>query len=309
MSSIIQNGLSVSIPPWKRIGYYLLLAPLLISSCIRDDYQPCPPLQVQLTVTDKNYFNVNSAPQESPKSETLAFSAYIPTLYYALRDATTGNIIEEQGVFNVTGSEQTLPLTFCECLPFGKYVLTVWGGLPDNTSLTDNSLTSILHKNALEGNDTYLVHDTLVYDAQHYTYKLGMQRATGKLIIDVTNLPASVRYDNKNISNIFERVNYQFGYQSPITVNKPDTWASTEEVVLRTILAPSTGNLSSLLHIDFYDNPSLANPTLTPQDVYITMKRNELTILKYVYDEEAQDFNIYLWLNDSWDVIYNLDIN
>lgn len=309
MNPIIQNGLSVRVSLRKQIGYFLLLAPLLLSSCIHEDLESCPPLQVQLTVTDKNYSNVNSVPQETPKSETLAFDEYIPTLYYALRNAETGNIVEEKGVFNVTGSEQTLPLSFSSGLSFGKYVLTVWGGLPDNFSLADNSLTSIIHKGTQEGSDIYLAHDTLVYDIDHYTFTLGMKRVTGKLILEVTNLPVSVRYTNKSISNIFQQVNYQFAYTNPITVSKSDTWAPSKEVMLYTKLAPSTGNLKSLLHLDFYDSPSLTTPTLTPDDVNVTMKRNELTTLKYVYDEKAQDFIIYMWMNDGWEIINDLGIN
>lgn len=309
MNPINENGLSVRISLWKQIGYYLLLAPLLLSSCIHEDLDSCPPLQVQLTVTDKNYSNVSSVPQETPKSETLAFDAYIPTLYYALRNVATGNILEEQGVFNVTGSEQTFALNFGTSVPFGKYVLTVWGGLPDNFSLADNSLTSIIHKGTQEGSDIYLVHDTLVYDLSHYTYTLGMKRVTGKLILDVTNLPASVRYANKSISNIFQQVNYQFAYTNPITISKSDTWAPSEEVVLHTKLAPSTGDLKSLLHLDFYDNPSLSTPTLTPKDVNVTMKRNELTTLKYVYDDKTKDFIIFMWTDDGWEIINDLGIN
>lgn len=309
MNPFNRDGLSACASFWKQIGYYLLLAPLLLSSCIHEDLESCPPLQVQLTVIDKNYSNVNSVPQETPKSETLAFDAYIPTLYYALRDVGTGRIVEERGVFNVTGNEQTFTLSFRSSLPFGKYVLTVWGGLPDNFSLADNSLSSIIHKGAQEGSDIYLAHDTLVYDIDHYNYTLGMKRVTGKLILDVTNLPLSVRYANKSISNVFQQVNYQFAYTNPITVSKSDTWEPSAEVVLHTKLAPSTGDLKSLLHLDFYNNPLFATPTLTPKDVNVTMKRNELTTLKYVYDDKTRDFIIYLWTDDGWEIINGLDIN
>lgn len=309
MSHIIQHGLAIHVSIRKRIGYFLLLAPLILSSCIRDDLQPCPPLQVQLNVKDKNYFNVNSVPLEIPQNESLAFNQYVPTLYYALRDINTGEIVEKQGVFNVTGNSSTLPITFCECLPQGKYVLTVWGGLSDNTSLADNSLTNIIHKNAQEGNDIYLVHDTLVYDLDHTNYTLDMERVTGKLLIEVTNLPTSVVYANKNVSNIYERVNYLFGYTNPITVNKLDTWPPATEIVMRTKLAPSTGDLKSLLHLDFYESSPTDTPSLTPKDVFITMKRNELTTLKYVFDKEKNDFYIYLLQNDAWVIIYNLDID
>lgn len=173
----------------RNIQYLLIsIATLpLLSSCIRDDVEPCPPLQVEISVKDKNYFNVDNVPLEARKSESLAFREYVPTLYYALRDASTGEIVEEQGVFSITGSEPTQSVTFCECLPFGKYVLTVWGGLADNTPLTDQSLTSILHANRTEANDIYLTHDTLVYDLQHTNYSAALQRVTGKLVIQITN--------------------------------------------------------------------------------------------------------------------------
>lgn len=293
----------------KRIGYYLLLAPLLLSSCIRDELQPCPPLQVQLSVKDKNYFNVGSVPLETPKSESLAFSQYIPTLYYTLRDAVTGDIVEEQGVWSVAGNETALPITFCDCLPQGTYVLTVWGGLTDNSTLTDNSLTNIIHKNAQEGNDVYLVHDTLIYDLQHTNYTLDMERVTGKLLIQVENLPTDVLNASKSISKVYERVNHLFGYLNPLTVGKSDTWQPTTGIVLSTILAPSTGELASLLHMDFYKSTRDPSPDLTPKDVYITLKRNELTTLKYVYDDERRDFFIYMILNDEWELIHNLDID
>lgn len=296
----------------RRNILYLLVSittlPLL-SSCIRDDVEPCPPLQVEISVKDKNYFNVDNVPLETRKSESLAFREYVPTLYYTLRDAATGEIIEEQGVFSVTGSEPTQSVTFCECLSFGKYVLTVWGGLAGNTQLTDKSLTSILHANQMEANDVYLAHDTLVYDLQHTNYSVALQRVTGKLVIQITNLPATILYETNSIGQIYERVNHKFEYMNPVSIRKQNAWNPVSEVVLSAILAPSTGEYQSLLHLDLYDKADRLNPTITPKDVKITLKRNELTTLKYVYDDEQRDFNIYLLLGDTWETIYNLDIN
>lgn len=38
------------------------------------------------------------------------------------------------------------------------------------------------------------------------------------------------------------------------------------------------------------------------------MKRNELTVLRYVWDCEKQDFVIYALLNNSWTIISQMDI-
>jgi len=43
----------------RYIVYVLSL--IMLSSCIRDEILPCPPLQVNISVKDKNYLNIESA--------------------------------------------------------------------------------------------------------------------------------------------------------------------------------------------------------------------------------------------------------
>lgn len=38
------------------------------------------------------------------------------------------------------------------------------------------------------------------------------------------------------------------------------------------------------------------------------MKRNELTVLRYVWDDDRQEFSIYALLNNSWTIISQMDI-
>ena len=59
-------------------------------------------------------------------------------------------IIVHNGVMGQIDVAAFFSITFCECLPTGKYVLTVWGGMPDDTSLTDAALTHIIHANGKE---------------------------------------------------------------------------------------------------------------------------------------------------------------
>lgn len=51
-----------------RTGCIMLLTSLL-ASCIRDDIQPCPALQVNIAVNDKNYFNVDKVTLDEKLSE------------------------------------------------------------------------------------------------------------------------------------------------------------------------------------------------------------------------------------------------
>lgn len=292
----------------KNIGYILLFSLMLFSSCIRDEIAPCPPLRVNLTVKDKNYFNVERVVLENKRSEDLAFNAYVPTLYYQLRDAATGEVVDEKDVFAVSGDDKTFPVAFCDCLPHGKYILTVWGGLKEGGSLSDDALSAVLHADGEEGDDLYMANDTLLYDAQHYDYTIGLQRTKGKLIIQAEKLPASVNYGDVTVSGLFRKLDCGFHYSDQTSVHKQPEWGVRSEAVVKTVLAPSTQEKGSRVNVKFYDKPERVVPALTPKEVNITMKRNELTVLRYVYEEESGNFIIYILMNDSWDVIYDMEI-
>lgn len=293
-----------------KITVLLLMLTLFgMSSCVRDEILPCPPLQVNITVKDKNYFNVDKVVLEERKSEDLAFKEYVPTLYYQLRDAVTGEVVEEQGVFEVTGDEKAFPITFCDCIPHGKYVLTVWGGLKDATPLGDDPLTTILHAEEQEGDDSYLTNDTLVYDAWNYDYTVEMERTKGKLVIQVENLPEEVNYSDKTVGGLFQNLDCEFNYTNQTIVQTKAEWEAIPVVVTKTVLSPSVKEKGAKVSVNFYDDPQRITPTLTPKDVNVTMKRNELTVLRYVYDDGSGDFTIYILMNDSWDIIYDMDIN
>lgn len=292
----------------KKIGYILLLPLVLFSSCIRDEIKPCPPLTVNIAVKDKNYFNVDKVALEKSKSEELAFKKYVPTLYYQLRDAATGNVVEEQGVFQVTGDNKTFPITFCDCIPHGKYVLTVWGGLKDNTPLGDDPLMILLHEGQKESEDFYMTNDTLIYDAWNYDYIVDLERTKGKLIIQVENLPENVNYSDKTVSRLYEDLNCKFNYANQTIVQTKAEWRKAPQIVTKTVLAPSTKEKGSVVSVDFYDQPERISPTLTPKDVNVTMARNMLTVLKYVYDDSG-DFTIYILVNDNWEEIHGMTID
>lgn len=287
----------------------LLLASLLLASCIRSEVPPCPPLQVNLTVKDKNYFNVDKVEEEERKSENLAFKEYVPTLYYQLCDAATGEVIEEQGVFDVEGDEKSFPITFCDCLPHGKYVLTVWGGLEDNTPLQDDGKSITLHPEREEGADVYVSQDTLVYDAYRHSYTSELQRVKGKLIIRLENLPKEVSYSHKKVSNLFGEVVHGVGYNGTTAVVTQTEWSIPTAVITRTVSSPSVEKNKSELSIRFYDRQEATRPMLKSESVYITIERNSLTVLKYIYQEQEDDFTIYLLVNDNWEKIHGMTID
>lgn len=287
----------------------LLLVSIQFASCIRDEVKPCPPLRVNLAVKDKNYFNVDQVALENRRDEQLAFREYVPTLYYVLRDAATGKVVEEQGVLDVTDGGGTIPLVFCDCIPHGKYILTVWGGLEDHSPLGNEPLSVLLHDGNREGRDIYMTNDTLIYDAWTNDRTVELERVMGKLIVEVEQLRYDVNYSDKTVTGLSQSVNNEFKYSQTASAYTEHEWEHEPTIVTKTLLAPSQVKDGATVHINFYDHPDRTSPRLTPKDVNITMKRNELTVLKYVYDDGEKDFLIYILVNDEWEMLHNMDID
>lgn len=293
----------------RNILFILSLTLFFLTSCVKENATPCPPLHVNISVKDKNYFNINDLNPAEYQNEGLAFREYVPTLSYILRDAVTGKVMEEQGVFSIEDDTQTISVTFCDCLPFGKYILTVWGGLNDNSTLDHESLTIELHSVNQEGTDSYLTNDTLVYNEDNYAYAVDLERTKGKLIIQTENLPAEFNFSEKSIEGLFRYIDPGFNYSGTTTVLTQNSLGRSSIVETRTMLAPSPKENAVRVGINLYSRSDLTVPVLTSATVNTTIKRNELTLLKYVYNDDTQDFTIYIYLNDSWNIIYDMDIN
>lgn len=290
----------------KSILLILLLAPAL-TSCIRDEIEDCPPLQVNIAVKDKNYFNVDKATSEERRSEDLAFREYVSTLFYMLRDAKTGEVMEEQGVFSVEGDGKTVPVEFCPCLPHGTYVLTVWGGMKDMTSLSEDRTALALHPDNVGGDDIYLVNDTLVYDAYRYDYTVEMERTKGKLIVEAEGLPQGICQMTTDVDRLFGKVNSDFVYSGETHVSSTSAVTADQKVRMSSIMAPSVGSGASLVNVSFTKNDSASDMLLPkPADVNINMERNRITMLKYVFNPDADKFTIYIKVNDNWEEIHGM---
>ena len=85
-------------------------------------------------------------------------------------------------------------------------------------------------------------------------------------------------------------------------------WEVHNEILTQTLVGPSPDFEGSALDVDFIDKGTSSH--LIPERVYCTFGRNELTILKYVYvgDGSSNEFNIYVRVNDNWELTHGMDI-
>ena len=307
-----------------KILYVLPVAVCLLwSSCIRDSIPPCPPLQVTLTVKDKNYFNIDDAVKlglMERKAENLPFRDYVSTLYYIVHDAE-GKVVAEQKNTLVDNDEQTQLITLPESLPYGKYTLTVWGNMKSDEPLGEDATTAEMEAVGAAANDIYLASATFDYRYGNEEHLLAMERTKGDLLIKAEGIPDNIDFSTKDIQDIYNFVDNGFQYSTLTDIHTELDWQEIRsEIKSETLMCPSPSYEGSTLSVMFIDKSAAGtqgratyHPTLEPQDVNITMGRNEITILKYVYVDEGGsgegDFEIYLRVNDNWELLHGMELD
>lgn len=282
----------------------LLLLAAGLTGCIRDNLADCPGLKVTVDVRDRNYFNVDKVDLEERLPGNLPLKTYAPTLSWVIRDAETGETLASDFLAEVTEETPTVDLEFCaDCLPHGRYVLTVWGGLTDVEALGDDPTSLAFHPGNLPGDDVYMTNDTLLYDADHSEYVVDLERTKGKLIISKENLPAAISGSRKTVGGLFGAVDAEFAYSGRTSVSVATALdPSVGQTVTKTVLAPSIEEKGSALALTF------PGSGIEAKGVNITMKRNELTVLRYVWNPAKRDFDIYVLVNTNWEHVTAMEI-
>lgn len=298
-----------------------LLAAVVLSSCVRDSLPDCPPLQVTLNVKDKNYFNADDAVKLGlleRKAEDLPFRDYVHTLYYIVHDAQ-GNVVAEQKNTLVDNDAQTQTITLPVDLPYGKYSVTVWGNMQSEEPLGDDATDAEMEAAGAAANDIYLASDTLDYRYGNEMHTLGMERTKGNLLIKAEGIPDNIDFSTKSIEDIYGKVDASFRYSTLTDIQTELEWEVRNEIQSQTLMCPSPSYEGTTLGVSFIDRSAVepqagsravaTRPVLRPEDVHITMGRNEITILKYVYDSTEDDFDIFVRVDDRWQKVHAMEID
>lgn len=295
--------------------YLLLLLALLAASCIRDDLEPCPPLSIKLSITDKNYENVRTVEEATGLSlalpEDQPFRYYIQRLYYTLYNRDTEELITTRRLHDVQGDAQMATVYDIPAdLPYGNYALVVWGNIAGDEGIMGNGGAYDLHQDRVEGYDVYHGLLTFTYDEYNAEFVCPLQRVKGQLLILAEQLPADVNWSRKAVTGVSGNVSYDLQYTpgDAETVVTERSWeAGLTNTRSETDLAPTVTDKSTV-YVRFFDDAAMQTPAAEPQPVDVTMRRNEITALRYVYDAATNSFHIYLLVDDSWRVVHDMGI-
>lgn len=292
----------------------LVLAMVVFSSCIRDEIEPCPPLQVLIDIEDKNYDNIDFVEShtglEHRIDESMSFRSYIQKLFYALYDLESGEVVTVRHLHEVTGDAPMATVYLPENLPFGRYRLVVWGNIDrEEGILTDGHYdTYDLHAGGVEGYDVYMTSDELLYDEWNYEYVVRLKRLKGKLIIQAEGFPDEIRWSKKIVSGVMGNVDYGLHYSESEAVVTERSWVErTSGYVSTTCLSPSATSSGSDVEALLYDSPEMDEPAIALPTVSAMLHRNEITVLRYEYDAQTGTSNVFVLMNDGWNEIVHLE--
>lgn len=291
----------------------ILLLTVLLSSCIRDKFDPCPPLQVMIDIEDKNYSNIDFVEQhtgvEHRVDEGLSFRSYIQKLFYALYNLETGEIVIIRHLHDVEGDAPMATVYIPENLPFGRYGLMVWGNINSEEGILKDGRygTYDLHSGGVEGYDVYMTADELIYDEWHYEYVVKLKRLKGKLIIQAEGFPDEIGWSQKEVSNVMGNVDYGLHYSESEDVTTERAWGRSQDYISNTFIAPSASGSGSKIEAWLYDNPEMTKPVIELEPVTTTFRRNEITVLRYVYNPDNGTTGVFVLLDDGWNEIINLE--
>lgn len=291
------------------------------AGCIRESLPACPPLAVRLTVKDRNYFNIDDAVKlglMERKADDLPFRDYVHSLYYIVLD-DQGHVVAEQHNRAVDNDDREQSIVLPVSLPYGRYTVTVWGNMKSEEPLGPNASQAEMEAAGAAANDIYLASGTFDYRYGNDTFTLGMERTKGNLLIRAEGIPDNIDFSTKDVSNVFATVNDRFVYSDLTDIHTELDWEVRNEIETQTLMSPSPSFEGSRLSVAFIDKSAVTtdasratlHPTLVPQDVNITMGRNQITILKYLYEEGSGggSFRIYVRVNGNWELLHQMEID
>lgn len=295
-----------------KYTFIVALATVLLTGCVREDIEPCPPLSIMIGVKDKNYSNIDEVEKNTGLDhrvdENLSFRSYIQKLYYSLTNIKTNEVVFTQHLHEVQGDNQLATAYVPEDLPFGTYVITIWGNIDNEAPVQDNGRYYTMHTNEVEGYDVYMTNDTLTYDYENANYTVELKRVKGKLIVQGVDLPPEISWSRKEITHLSTYAGRNGLYAGSGDVVNVTTWGKEPEIVTNTVLAPTAGGEHSTVNFNLYDNEAMTDPRMSTGNIGINIDRNRIEVVKLKYDEGADKLNVYLLVNAGWEQVHELDI-
>lgn len=275
------------------------------SSCIKDSLDDCP-LTILISVKDKNYFNTHEIDLLELKDENQNFNYYLSHIAYRLVNLDNGTVLESHELIAATSTQKEHELTFNSKLPFGKYKLTIWGGMDSHDRIPKNGGNIQLHMDNRLGEDLYTDEILIDYSEQDFTHQMELERIKGKLILYVEKLPLHFSHIQTEVSNLAGIVSPSLEYGLASKVNYVFQVAQNQKYDFH--LAPTISNLETKVRIHVHGGNPLSETGSMPKEELVNfslkMERNKIYIYKIIYDGGLTEHKIQALIDSNWEDIH-----
>lgn len=294
----------------KQLTISLLICATALTSCIRDNLEPCRPLTLMLDIEDRNFSNVDDIEGMTPVDKDDPFANPVPVVHARLTDAATGETVEE---FTATPDpdDPMCEVAFSDSLEYKKYVVTVWGGCKEAPEYEACSSSTYTFPTEGIPADVFVSRDTVVYEPCTPIHDMALKRVSGMLLVHNDRLPDVISSSQIDVSGIFSEVNSLLEYSGrtscafifPFTIasSAGDT-RSDRVATVQLPVAPSAAGTTSAVINSYFVGPS---QVYTAPKVDVQIERNKITELRYRWEGD-QGTTVYQNVDGQWKRISDL---
>ena len=299
----------------QRIRSCLLAAPLLLASCIAEDFEYCPDGRAIVKVLDTEYENADEVARAmgiSRADDTLPIGATLNSMVVIHHDRETDDYVSRDVAVSETDPNHYLENAYFNAE--GHNAVMLIGN--DHQSASDyppldqdngrmSDITVDLDSDEEERPDIFIGRGIVSVPMAQDTV-IWMQRATGKLIVQIQNLPNDITRAALHIDNVATDVDWNLNYSGNMpTVHQAfdmdvDVDVNNMEVNLPPNFEGETSPVTVILRE--------GDDAVTLPAVPVVMKRNRITLLQLNYDDITGTWEFRILVDGKWERIETLSL-
>ncbi len=291
----------------------LLAAPLLLASCIAEDFEYCPDGRAIVKVLDTEYENADEVARAmgiSRADDTLPIGATLNSMVVIHHDRETDDYVSRDVAVSETDPNHYLENAYFNAE--GHNAVMLIGN--DHQSASDyppldqdngrmSDITVDLDSDEEERPDIFIGRGIVSVPMAQDTV-IWMQRATGKLIVQIQNLPNDITRAALHIDNVATDVDWNLNYSGKLPTTREVFDMDVDASAMEVNLPPNYEGESSPVTVLLRGS----NGVITLPTVPVVMERNRITLLRLTYDEAGSQWDIHVLVDDAWERIEVLEL-
>ncbi len=290
----------------------MLLVPWLCVSCFSENLDGCPNGRVLIAVQDTEYENadaVSKALGVSRSEDGQPIGNTLNSMIVIHHDRETDDYVSWDAAVSATDPYHYLRN---ECFTAdGRNAVMVIGNATQSAGdypalAADGRISDIdvsLHSDNGERRDIFIGRGLVSIPVMRDTV-VWMQRATGKLLVQVQNMPATITRATLHIENLATDVNWNLTYSGNMPLARHEFDMNVDATVMEVNLPPNFEGESSPVTVHLSDGNDITTLSAVP----VVMERNKITLLRLTYAAEGDRWDFHILVDGAWERVEPLEL-